>query len=182
MKRFLVIILLLFPFCLLSIFYGQDLAVKVDSKELSNFYRVSENLYRCDQPNKKAMLEIEKLGIKTVLNLRNRTNDNQEAKTTSLITKRVAINAWKMDYLELIKCLKIIQISESPIAVHCLHGSDRTGVVVAAYRMVFQNWSKEKAIEEFLEPEFGFHSKWFSNLEQLLINLDIDQCKKDLIN
>ncbi len=41
------------------------------------------------------------------------------------------------------------------VLVHCYQGVDRTGLVIASYRMVYQNWTYGKAIGEMLDA--GFH-------------------------
>lgn len=51
----------------------------------------------------------------------------------------------------------LLKIVMPPIIFHCHHGSDRTGAVCALYRIVFQNVSKEDAIREMIEGEYGFH-------------------------
>ena len=35
-----------------------------------------------------------------------------------------------------------------PVLVHCKRGADRTGVVVACYRIGYEGWSAEEALEE----------------------------------
>ena len=45
---------------------------------------------------------------------------------------------------------------EGPVLVHCKHGADRTGCIVALYRIVFQSWSKEAAIDEMHNGGYGF--------------------------
>ena len=47
-----------------------------------------------------------------------------------------------------------------PVFVHCLHGADRTGVVVGAYRVVVQGWSREEAVAEMTGGGFGYHGIW----------------------
>ena len=44
-----------------------------------------------------------------------------------------------------------------PFFVHCQHGSDRTGVCIAAYRIVVQGWTKQDAIREMTGGNYGFH-------------------------
>ena len=44
--------------------------------------------------------------------------------------------------------MKILRDAPKPILVHCQHGSDRTGAVIALYRILFQNMSKVEAIKE----------------------------------
>jgi len=159
-----------------SLCFGQE----INSQLFDNLYEVSDSLYRSEQPSKKGMIHLESIGINTVLNLRKRTTDKKEASNTKLVLLCIPINAWKMNQDDLMLALKSIQSAKKPIVVHCLHGADRTGVVIAAYRMIFENLSKEKAIEEFLDPQFGFHAKWFPKMIELLQNLDVSQAKKAL--
>ncbi|MDE2049630.1 MAG: tyrosine-protein phosphatase [Gammaproteobacteria bacterium] len=52
--------------------------------------------------------------------------------------------------------LAIIQKAPKPVLISCRAGVDRTGVIAAAYRMLVQGWSAQKAISEM----DGFHSPW----------------------
>jgi tyrosine-protein phosphatase SIW14 len=69
---------------------------------------------------------------------------------------------------ELIEALTLLVKSEKPVLIHCVYGSDRTGTVVAAYRIIFENWSKEKAIQEMLEKKYKIHPI-FDNLIRFYI-------------
>lgn len=44
------------------------------------------------------------------------------------------------------------------VYIHCKHGQDRTGFVIAAYRMLIQGWSFDKAYRECLDMG---HKAWF---------------------
>jgi tyrosine-protein phosphatase SIW14 len=155
-------------------------AQKMNSACLQNFYKVDERLYRSAQPDAAGMKEAEKLGIGTVLNLRNTCNDKKEAAGTMLLLQEEPINTWTIDYEEVVNALRIILKSEKPVLVHCKHGSDRTGCVVAAYRMVKSGWTKDEAIKEFLEGGYGYHKGWFPNILKLLNKIDIGKLKKDV--
>jgi hypothetical protein len=54
--------------------------------------------------------------------------------------------------------------------VHCLHGVDRTGFVIAAYRVKVQGWTWEEAYGEMLH--LGFHlfpyALWLPSLKKYL--------------
>jgi len=147
---------------------------------LENFHRVDESLYRCEQPQTNDFMEIEKYGIKTVIDLRNRFDDRHELKSTQLVAVHFPINSWEISYQHLVDVLKIIASAEKPVLIHCLHGADRTGCAVACYRMVFCNWTKEAAISEFLDPKFGYHEGWFPRMKNLLDAIDINQLKNDV--
>ena len=155
-------------------------AQHVKSDNLKNLFKVDQHLYRSEQPDEKGMVELYSKGIRTVLNLRNWKNNDDEIKGTSLDSKEVNINAWTINYEEILQALKIINSTEDPILVHCKHGSDRTGCIVAAYRMAISDWKKEDAIKEFIEGGFGFHEKWFPNIIRLLKSIDPWKLKADL--
>jgi protein tyrosine/serine phosphatase len=149
---------------------------------LKNLHKVDENLYRSEQPQTKDFKELEKLGIKTVINVRNRFSNHHELKKSSIKEVEIPINSWKINYMHLMGALKLIEASAKPVLVHCLHGSDRTGCVEACYRMVFCNWTKEDAIEEFLSPEFGYHDGWFPKMRRLLEEIDLVMLRSDMSN
>jgi tyrosine-protein phosphatase SIW14 len=50
---------------------------------------------------------------------------------------------------------------------HCALGQDRTGVIVAVYRIEEQGWSLKEAEQEM--QDFGFNDMWI-NLKKLLKN------------
>ncbi len=155
-------------------------AEKINSDNFQNLYKVNDQLYRSEQPTKLGMKELEQLGVKTILNLRNLRSDKNEARGTALIMKHIPINTWKFCYTDIINALKEIEKSEKPVLVHCLHGSDRTGAVVAAYRMAYQNWTKEEAIAEFTNKQFGYHQGWFPEILTVLETLDIEKLRADV--
>jgi len=146
--------------------------------ELGNFYKVSDELYRSEQPDDEAMLQLEAMGIRSALNLREYHSDNGEAKSTTLKLFRVAMNAGEINDALVEKALAAIAAAPKPILVHCWHGSDRTGAIVAMYRMVFQDWPRERAIDEFLNGGYGYHKSFYPNIESYLENVDINRFKK----
>lgn len=148
---------------------------------LKNFYRIGEGLYRSDQPSRVCFRELEKFGIKEVLNLRNRHNDRNEARDTSIRLHHLRTRATQLSLDDLITALQIIRDRQGPLLFHCWHGSDRTGAVAAMYRMVFQRVSKEEAIHEMTESIFGFHMT-FDHIIDLIYSANITKIRRELFN
>jgi hypothetical protein len=74
------------------------------------------------------------------------------------------MNAWHPNAKDVRMFLTTIANSPKPILVHCQHGADRTGFMVAIYRIVIEDWSKEAAECELLNG--GYNASrffaWFS--------------------
>lgn len=142
--------------------------VPVEVKDVKNCYRLSPELYRSGQPGSRGFQALEKLGLKSVLNLREYHSDADEAEHTGLHLYHMKLAAGKVTREELMDCLLVISSAPKPMLVHCWHGSDRTGIVCAAYRIVMQGWTPEKALEELMDERFGHHRSYYSNLAELV--------------
>ena len=179
MKK-IVLLLTLIVIPLISLAAQETKAEKVNSSYFKNLYKINDSLYRSEQPSKKGFRELKASGVKTIVNLRRLKDDNRKARGTGLTLEHIRLKTAKITERDIINVLKTIKEAEKPVLVHCWHGSDRTGVTTAAYRIVFEGWPKEKAIEEFRQPEFGYHEKWYPNLLDILKNLDVENIKKEL--
>lgn len=154
------------------------LAKKIIYKDLPNFYQVSDNLYRGAQPINNGMWQLKKIGVKSVLNLRSLHSDRKLLKGTALNSYRLRMKAWHAEEEDVVAFLKIVKEKKNtPLFVHCQHGSDRTGTLVAFYRIVFCGWSKEKAIYEMTRGGFGYHTIW-RNLPAFIRQSDIKKIKR----
>ena len=150
--------------------------VKVQSKYLNNLYKVSDDLYRSEQPDHDAFVELKGSGIKSVLNLRTTEKDDGLIGTIDLKPFIIPMDAGSFTDKEVIEALKVIKSAPKPILVHCRHGSDRTGVVVAMYRIIFQNWTKEDALNELLDGGYGFHT-YYKNIPEYIKNVNVERIK-----
>lgn len=128
---------------------------------IRNFRQVHNWLYRGGQPNEEGFDQLLALGVKTVISLR--WNRTAIAKERSL-TKAKGLNfvSIPLSYLILPSKQDIAQFfsvlddeAMRPVFVHCLLGSDRTGMLLAMYRIARDNWGVDKAYEEMKEG--GFH-------------------------
>lgn len=155
-------------------------AVKIESNNFENLYKVCDDVYRSEQPSSSAMKEAETLGIRSVLNLRTAHDNARHLKNCDLEALGYPIHTKGICHKDLVESLKVIRAAKKPILVHCWHGADRTSAIIAAYRMIEMKWTKEEAIAEFRNGGFGFHEDWFPNIIQLIEDLDVEQLKRDL--
>lgn len=147
---------------------------------LNNLYQVDKAIYRSEQPEHDELLQLAKLGIGELLNLREYHSDLEEAEKLSFELHQVEMEAGSVTPEQLIAALKVIKNTKQPLLVHCWHGSDRTGTVIAAYRIIFQGWTKAQAMDEMVNGGFGYHASVYPNLVELLENLDVVKIKAAL--
>lgn len=139
---------------------------------MENSYRICDDLYRSGQPESEGFTALQQLGVRSVLNLREYHKDTRIARHTQLHLMAYPVAAGDVTAADVENCLALINHAPKPVLVHCWHGSDRTGIVVAAYRIVFQNWTVAEAEKEFRDERFGYHEFWYGNLLELLHNTD----------
>jgi len=154
-------------------------ATPIELAGVPNLHKVSDTLYRSAQPTAEGMKNLEKMGIKTVINLRSFHSDRDELRGTSLSGEHLFMKAWHPEQKEAERFLQIVtDPARTPVLVHCQHGADRTGTLCAIYRIAVQNWPKDAAVREMTGGGFGFHEIW-SNLPAWIEQLNINQlnCK-----
>ena len=134
-------------------------------QETSRIVKVSEGIYR--GPRLDDLNELQSLNIHTILNLEDNSETVQKESETARQLGIVVINIpmsgiSRPEPTDLLRAVKVIEDQDShPIYVHCLHGRDRTGFVIAAYRMIHHGWTLEKAYQEAVD---NGHNRWFYDL------------------
>jgi len=147
-----------------------------DIPGLKNFAKVSDVLYRGEQPSKEGFAELKKMGVKTIVNLRSFNSDRGELKGLGLQYAHIYCKAWNPEDEDVVKFLKIIQNKDNhPVFVHCQHGADRTGMMVAIYRMMEQGWSVDESRTEV--ENFGFHKIW-KDIQKYLKRFDPEKMRR----
>lgn len=139
-------------------------AVAITLPGVPNLYRVSPVLYRSAQPTEAGFAELAKLGIKSVVNLRSESEDPKLdwAKQYWIKTRAFALTAEQIqEFLDIVS-----DPANQPVLVHCRYGADRTGAMVAAYRVRIQGWSNADAVKE-MTGGYGFH-RFYVNLPDLI--------------
>lgn len=153
-------------------------AQPVADSSLGNFYRVSDDLYRSEQPTPADIPELQRVGIRTVLSLRHYHHDSRKFDEAHLASLQCRMDAGSVSIPELIEVLRLIRTSPKPVLVHCWHGSDRTGFVVAGYRMVFMGWTADAAIDELKRGGFGYHAFFYPNVIKALRAMNVAEVRQ----
>lgn len=133
---------------------AQSQSEDIRTKQLPNFHQVNQGLYRGAQPRQGGFQQLATLGIKTVLNLR--TADEREraeaveARAAGLAYFNIAMEGLdRPTHEQMERALEIINdTANQPVFLHCKRGADRTGMVIAIYRITRDGWSVEQALRE----------------------------------
>ena len=143
-----------------------------------NLHRITDGLYRSAQPSAAGMKHLKAMGIETIVNLRSFHSDRDEIGDLGLAYEHIYMKAWHPEEKEGVRFLQIVTNPRRvPVLFHCQHGADRTGAMSALYRVAVQGWSKEAAIKEMTQGEYGFHGIW-QNIIYWINALDIDRIKE----
>jgi protein-tyrosine phosphatase len=145
----------IFRRCLISLFFFCLPAFGGPSVQgINNYHPVDEHVYRGAQPTTEGFNYLAKMGVKTVLDLREKGDrSSREARlVTSLGMQYVNVPMTGLAPPTEAEITKILALLEDGTAgaifVHCLRGADRTGTVIAAYRIDHDHWDNAQALKE----------------------------------
>ena len=145
---------------------------------VSNLHQVTPGLYRSARLDSVDVAQLQALGVKTVISLRSFHSDTDLLKDSGIHTIRIPINTWAIRDSHVIEAMRTIRAAEQqgPVLLHCLHGADRTGMMIAMYRMLYQGWSRDKAVDELKNGGYGYHAVW-KNIERYLSRVNVDDIR-----
>jgi tyrosine-protein phosphatase SIW14 len=128
-------------------------AAAPEAPGVPNFHQVNDHLFRGAQPLPEGFKSLAKLGIGTVIDLRAEHSSAVEAEAVKAAGMRyvsVPMNGFHAPSNEQItKILGLIDsITDGPVFIHCRRGADRTGTVIACYRIKHDHWAGDKAVAE----------------------------------
>ena len=137
---------------------GAAWAAPIHCEGVPNFYKVDDHLYRGGQPTEEGFRQLERMGIRTIINVRSVKSDEDLIKGTNLRYVEIPSSSYTMDEQELAQFIGTVSDSHyGPYFIHCHYGADRTGAMVAAYRIVYHRWSNQDALDEMREGGFHFN-------------------------
>jgi tyrosine-protein phosphatase SIW14 len=125
---------------------------------VSNFGEVTPHLYRGGQPKGTGYQHLKEMGIDIVVDLRLSGEDAEKHNVTKAGMRYVSI-PWHCLFPKdrvFAQFLKLLRDNPNKkVFVHCRYGDDRTGMMIAAYRMAVEGWTPKEARKEM--EKFGFH-------------------------
>lgn len=130
---------------------------------IHNFHQVDNHVYRGAQPTGEGFKYLAKIGVKTILNLREA--DQRSAKERQLVTdlgmQYVSVPMSGLTPPTQAQITRILTLLEGAttggaVFVHCKRGADRTGVVIAAYRIDHDHWDNARALREAMSLGMSF--------------------------
>ena len=141
---------------------------------LSNFGQVSVSLYRGGQPTTEGYRELKQMGVDVVISFRHEKGENT--------LERRAVEAHGMRFInfpwhpwdtpadtDVERFFGILAANpHSKIYVHCQEGRDRTGTMIALYRVAVDHWCPDSAVAEM--RAYHYHHFWFPHLETYVQN------------
>jgi len=147
-----------------------------------NLYQMSPTLYRSALPDKGAVPLLQQLKVATVINFLPES-DASWLSAPGINQVQLPYRTNHVDDADVLKALRAIQSAEAqgPVLMHCKHGSDRTGLMSAMYRVVIQGWSKEEALNEMTQGGYG-DSSHFKDGIRYMMQADVDKLRTALAN
>jgi protein tyrosine phosphatase (PTP) superfamily phosphohydrolase (DUF442 family) len=135
---------------------------------IDNFDKVSTEIWRGAAPSDRAIKRLAGHGFKTVVDLRMDGNacQHEQALVNKLGMKYVHIpmGLKRPSIQQIVVFLRLVNDQHNqPVFVHCRQGADRTGVLVAIYRILVQHWPYEQVYGEMRLHHF---KPWLAGMKQ----------------
>lgn len=141
---------------------------RLSLRGVENAGKISDSLYRGAQPRGEGYEELKRLGISIVVDLRNSKPVKRDGGETR---EQVKVEATGMRYVEIptsaffgpgeTQVATFLQLlrdnQDKKVFVHCYFGDDRTGVMVATYRIAVDHWTSDEAYNEMRAYHFHKH-------------------------
>jgi protein tyrosine/serine phosphatase len=159
-----------------SSFAPSSYAEKLKFAGLPKFGRINDSLYRGAQPYEEGLQQLKKLGITTIIDLRSEDAhkvewERKQAEALGIRFIHLPVSGWSTPSAEQVaQFFSLLRANANEkVFVHCRLGEDRTGVFIASYRIAFDHWSSDQALNEMLD--FGFNRLWHPSMASYIRSL-----------
>ncbi|MBS1957317.1 MAG: dual specificity protein phosphatase family protein [Cyanobacteria bacterium SZAS-4] len=133
---------------------------------IDNVGVINENIMRGSWPiaDENGMQALKDAGVKTIIDLDDSPSliAEESAAASRLGMNFEAIPLSEVERPSNEQIAQILRLMEDPqnqpVYIHCKQGADRTGAIIAIYRMTHDGWSIDKAYEEM--RHFGFNTSY----------------------
>ena len=157
-------------------------AQPIEAKGVPNLHQVDKNVFRSAQPNADGFKVLAaQYGVRTIVSLRAFNADEPLTRGLALRLVRYRIHTWHIEREDVVGALRSLRAAseKAPVLLHCQHGADRTGLITALYRILYQGWSKHAAADEMLNGNFGYHAVW-GNIPRYVRKIDVVALRRDV--
>jgi protein tyrosine phosphatase (PTP) superfamily phosphohydrolase (DUF442 family) len=126
---------------------------------IPNVQMTDAKIVRGSQPSGQVLSVLKSAGVTTIINLRNEdvlvAQEGLMAKRFGLNYLNIPMNIFDVPSKQQIKSfLSAIDKASGKVYVHCQHGQDRTGTMIAMYRIAHDGWDANRAYQEMLSCGF----------------------------
>lgn len=154
----------------------------------ANLYKVDNYLYRSEQLRQADIPLIKANHIDAIISLRFFDQDedqeliNEVAQNADVTLYNQPLKSWHVtpaEVAQILQKIKTLQAQNQHVLVHCYHGADRTGLIIAMHRIIHQGWTIDQARKEMTKGGFGYHPIWI-NLENMLNPATVQAVRQEL--
>src|SRR3954452_3420820 len=126
---------------------------QVVATDIPNFHQVNDHVFRGAQPPSQAWKTLADLGVKTVIDLR-RTDEHstdaeaKEVEAAGMKYFNFPMKGVVMPSMDQVSKILALLDTQDRVFIHCKRGADRTGAVIACYRIAHDQWQPKQALNE----------------------------------
>jgi protein tyrosine/serine phosphatase len=162
-----------FTFASLIVFLLTTAVFAATEPDIQNFHEVSPGIYRGGRPAEADFGSLAAFGIRIDVDLQGGDdypiidwyekgegpaaikNEQSDARSVGIVFLNYPLSSLhdpnKAQIHDIDQVLQMMHDpARRPIFVHCRHGVDRTGLIVALYRIRFEGWTQDQAWEEWV--------------------------------
>jgi len=151
---------------------SQETKIAQLERAIFNFQEIEPGIYRSGRLPRETYPYLKKAGITTIINFIDKKKEAEKEKSelAHLGIKTVSIPWNGFDYpkdQDVDTFLNVMKDpANRPVLVHCKRGAERTGLMIACWRIAEQGWKVEDAYQEMVRNRFRWF--WYGHLKKYL--------------